>query len=50
MIQQLLDTTPLRVATNTLRHDATSTDTYELPDKTTVSISDRTSLPDSTNK
>ena len=46
--QQLLDTTPLKVATNTLRHDATSTDTYKLPDETTVSISDCTSLPDVT--
>ena len=51
---QLLDTTLMREATNTLGHDATSTDTYELPDKTTVSISDCTSLPEvttnSTNK
>ena len=51
---QLLDTTLMREATNTLRHDAMSTDTYKLPDETTVSISDHTSLPEvttnSTNK
>ena len=54
MTHQLLDTTLMREAMNTLRHDTTSTDTYKLPDKTTVSISDRTSLPEvttnSTNK
>ena len=38
----------MRKATNTSRHDTTSTDTYELPDKTTVSISDCTSLPEAT--
>ena len=51
---RLLDTALMSKVTNTLRHDATSTDTYELPDETTVSISDRTSLPEvttnSTNK
>ena len=46
--QQLLDTTPLRVATNSLRHDAMSIDTYQLPDETTELISDHTSLPDVT--
>ena len=39
--QQLLDTTPLGVATNTLRHDTTSTDTYVLPDETSVSNNSR---------
>ena len=45
---QLLDTTLMREATNTLQHDAMSTDTYELPDKTAVLNSDCTSLPEVT--
>ena len=51
--QQLLDATPLRVATNTLQLDTTSTNTYELLDET-LPISDHTTLPEvttnSTNK
>ena len=46
---QLPDTTLMREVTNTAQLDAMSTDAYKLPDETTVSISDRTSLPDTTN-
>ena len=47
---RLLDTALMRKVTNTLRHDAMSTNTYELLDKTTISISDNTSLPEVTDK
>ena len=54
MTHRLLDTTLMREATNSLRQEVTSTDAYELPDETTVSILDCTSLPEvttnSTNK
>ena len=49
MTPQLPDTTLTREATNTAQHDAMSTDIYELPDETTVSISDGNCLPDTTN-
>ena len=46
---QLPDTTLMREATNTVRHDATSTDIYELPDETILLVSDSNYLPDPTN-
>ena len=49
MTPQLPDTTLTREATNTARHDAMSTDTYELPDKTIASILDSDCLSGATN-
>ena len=46
---QLPDTTLTREFTNTVLRDATSTDTYELPDETILSVSDSNHLPDTTN-
>ena len=46
---QLPDTTLMREATNTVLRDAISTDTYELPDETILSVSDSNHLPDTTN-
>ena len=46
---QLPDTTLMREATNPAQCDAMSTDTYELPDETTVLTSDSNCLPDTTN-
>ena len=46
---QLPDTTLMREFTNTVLRDATSTDTYELPDETILSVSDSNHLPDTTN-
>ena len=46
---QLPDTTLRQEATNIAQSNATSTNIYELPDETTVSMSGSNCVPDATN-